>query len=243
MEIFDINHTLFTLWDYNVCLLELVGVVLGICSVWLATQGRAANFLVGIVSMSFLAMFFYQKGLYSSVILQGVLISFCAFGYYTWTKKPKAAAGGDVANAGSNATAADGSKEATAGGKKITLLTNQKRLLVAATILVFVGAWGSTMLFAKPDFLKAIFPENYDRYIFGYADAFVLIVAITGMYLRTQKKYESWFVFMSADITGLILYTAIGAYFVTVMCSIYLLLDFKGIYSWRKEMKNYGVKS
>ncbi|MCL2682932.1 MAG: nicotinamide riboside transporter PnuC [Bacteroidales bacterium] len=221
MEIFNINHTLFILWGYNVCLLELVGVVLGVCSVWLATQGKAVNFLVGIVGMSFLGVFFYQKGLYSSLILQIILICFCAYGYYNWTKPKK------------------GEKTANQQ-KKITLLTHSQRLLLISVILLFVGIWGSMMVFAKPDFLKVIFPENYSHFGLGYADSYILIVAMLGMYLRTQKKYENWFLFLSSDTMGIILYTLTGAYFVVLMCSIYWLLDIKAIISWRKEMKSYN---
>ncbi|MDR1951513.1 MAG: nicotinamide riboside transporter PnuC, partial [Bacteroidales bacterium] len=205
MEIFNINHTLFSLWGYDVCFIELVGTVLGIFSVWLATQGKAVNFLVGIVGMSFLATFFYQKGLYSSLILQLILICFCALGYYNWTKPKK------------------GEETTINKQKRISLLTNSQRLLLISAILMFVGIWGSMMVFAKPDFLKVVFPNDYKHYVLGYADAFVLIVAMTGMYLRTQKKYENWFVFLSADVMGVVLYSLMGAYFVTMMCSIYLM--------------------
>ena len=218
MEIFNIDHTLFSLFGYNVCLLELVGTVLGICSVYLATRGKAVNFLFGIVGMSFLAFFFYQKGLYSSTILQLILVGFCAYGYYNWTKPQK---GDSSANQ----------------QKKITTLTGKQRLVLISGILAFVGVWGSMMIFAKPDFLQTIFPDDYDHFVLGYFDAFILIVAISGMFLRTRKKFENWFVFMSSDTIGIILYAATGAYFVVMMCSIYWLLDIKGIISWRKEMK------
>ena len=219
MEIFNINHTLFTLFGYNVCLLELVGAVLGICSVYLATKGKAANFLVGIVGMSFLAIFFYQKGLYSSMISQIIFVCFCIYGFYNWTKPQKG-------------------EQSSNQPKKITTFTNSQRLLLVATILTLVAAWGSMMIFAKPDFLKTIFPAEYTIFR-GYADAYILVAVMIGMYYRTQKKYEHWFVFMSSDTVGIILYLITGAYFVVMMCSIYWLLDVKGIFSWRKELKTY----
>jgi len=218
MEIFNINHALFSLFGYNVCLLELVGTVLGITSVYLATRGKAVNFLFGIAGMSVLAFFFYQKGLYSSTILQMIMVGFCAYGYYSWTKPQK------------------GEKTE----KKITLLTSFQRVLLISVIFAFVAAWGSMMVFAKPDFLKTVFPDDYSHFVLGYFDAFILIVAISGMFLRTRKKLENWFVFMSSDTIGIILYATTGAYFVVMMCSIYWLLDIKGIISWRKEMKSYN---
>ncbi|MDR2907552.1 MAG: nicotinamide riboside transporter PnuC [Bacteroidales bacterium] len=212
MELFSINHILFSLWGYDVCLLELLGTVLGVCSVWLATQGKAVNFLVGIVGMSFLTVFFYQKGLYSSSILQVILCCFCAFGYYNWTK----------------------SKQGER--KKVTTLKLSQRMATLLGILAFVGIWGSVMVFAKSGYLEVLFPENYDPKILGYADALVLIVSILGMFLRTQKKIDNWYLFFLSDMMGIILYTSIGAYFVTMMCSIYWLLDIKAIISWRKEL-------
>ncbi|MCL2412527.1 MAG: nicotinamide riboside transporter PnuC [Bacteroidales bacterium] len=222
MEIFNIENPLFTLLGYGVPLLEFVGVILGICSVYLATRGKAINFLLGAVGMSFLAVFLFQKGLYSSMILQIILVCFCIYGYYSWTKPKK-------------------DEETTASHqKKVTVLTNQQRIFLAVGLLTFVAAWGSMMLFAKPDFLRTIFTETYDRLALGYFDAFILIAATTGMYLRTQKKLENWFVFLSSDTAGIILFTLSGAYFMVLMCSIYWLLDIKGILGWRKEMKSYA---
>jgi len=222
MEIFNIEtYFKFVLLDYNVPFLEFVGVVLGICSVYLATRGKAINFLFGAVGMSFLAVFLFQKGLYSSMILQIILVCFCIYGYYSWTKPKK-------------------HEEKTENQqKKITILANKQRIFLAVGLLAFVAAWGSMMLFAKPNFLQAIFTEEYEHLMLGYFDAFVLIAATTGMYLRTQKKIENWFVFLSSDTAGIILFTLSGAYFMVVMCSIYWLLDIKGIIGWRKEMKTY----
>lgn len=222
MEIFNIENPVFTLFGYGIPLLELIGVVFGVTSVYLATRGKAINFLFGMVGMSFLAIFFFQKGLYSSMILQAILVCFCAFGYYNWTKPKK-------------------NEEQTATHqKKITTLSNKHRIYLVLGLLTFVGVWGSMMLFAKPDFLQTIFTEEYDSFALGYFDAFILIAATTGMYLRTQKKLENWFVFFSSDTMGIILYALSGAYFVVLMCSIYWLLDIKGILGWRKEMKSYN---
>lgn len=216
MEIFDINHILFTLWGYEVCLLELAGTVLGVLAVWLATQAKSVNFLVSIVGMLFLAVFFYQKGLYSSLILQLILCGFCALGFYNWTKKT--------------------GKDNTEHSRKITVLTNRQRLAIIAITLAFVGIWGSMMIFFKPDFLQVIFPEEYSYAALGYFDAFVLIASMLGMFLRAQKKLDNWYIFLCSDTMGVILYALSGAYFVTMMCSIYFLLDIKAIVSWRKEM-------
>ena len=152
------------------------------------------------------------------MILQLILVGFCAYGYYNWTKPQKS---GQTSNQ----------------QKKITTLTNTQRLLLVGGILAFVGTWGSMMIFAKPDLLRTIFPEDYSHFVLGYFDAFILIVAISGMFLRTRKKFENWFVFMSSDTIGIVLYLTTGAYFVVMMCSIYWLLDIKGIVSWSKEMK------
>ena len=222
MEIFNIENPLFTLLGYGVPLLEFLGVVLGIGSVYLATRGKAINFLLGAVGMSFLAVFLFQKGLYSTMILQIILVCFCVYGYYSWTKPKK-------------------DEEKTANQqKKVTVLTNKQRIFLAIGLLAFMGAWGSMMLFAKPDFLQTIFTEEYETFVLGYFDAFVLIAATTGMYLRTQKKLENWYVFLSSDTAGIILFALSGAYFMVLMCSIYWLLDIKGIVGWRKEMKTYG---
>jgi nicotinamide mononucleotide transporter len=219
MEISNINPILFELWGYKASLLELLGTVLGICSVYLATRGKAVNFLFGIVGMTFLTFFFYQEGLYSNSILQIILICFCAFGYYNWTKPKK-----------------DGEK----ADKKVTVLRTRQRIVLISGILAFVGIWGSMMAFAKPEFLKTVFPDTNHHFMIVYADSFMLCAAVTAMYLRTQKKWENWFVFGSSDTIGIVLFLLTGNYFVLLMVSVYWCLDIKGIISWRKEMKHYN---
>lgn len=65
--------------------LEVVGVVTGAASVWLAARQRVANFPVGIANnLAFLALF-AGAGLYAGAGLQVVYIVLAALGWWWWT--------------------------------------------------------------------------------------------------------------------------------------------------------------
>lgn len=217
MHLFEIQNTLFTLLGYNVCLLELVGALLGIVGVWFATQGKSINFFFCIASFLCLMFFFYQKGLYSSMILQGIMIYFSGWGYIKWKFPPKR-----KANANSE--------------RKIAVLSQTKRLLAIGILLGLVFVWGSVMSFHM-DKLPSFFSIEYKHIYTAYLDAFVLMLSFSGMFFRAFKYIENWASFLISDGTGIVLYAMSGSYFIVLMCSIYFLLDIKALLSWKKLLQ------
>ena len=218
MNIFSTDYVLFSIFGYDLCLIELLGTVLGVASVWMATKGKAVTFLIGIAGMSLLGLFFYQKGLYSSVIQQLALCLMSAWGYINWVFPSKAKANADH-------------------GRKIQVLKRNKRLVILAVIILIVAVWGTLMMDYRTGFLLQIFPDDYAHPAHAYMDAVILVVAFSGMLLRAQKYIENWAVFMFSDATGLWLYAITGSYFVVMMCFIYFCMDVKALISWRKILK------
>ncbi len=82
---FSIDNILFTLGGNGVSLLELLSVIAGLTCVFLAGRNNKYNFWVGYLYNILLAMLFWQRHLYSAMLLQP--ISFCinAFGHWRWT--------------------------------------------------------------------------------------------------------------------------------------------------------------
>ena len=67
MDIISINYIIFTLFGYNVSLIELVGVITGLVSVWYAVKINALTWIAGIVNALLFVIIFYQINLYSSM--------------------------------------------------------------------------------------------------------------------------------------------------------------------------------
>ena len=84
-NIFSINNILFSIGGQGVSLLEVISVISGLTCVYLATKAKVANFWVGYVYNILLFFLFYQKGLYSSMLVQPVSFAINFFGHYRWT--------------------------------------------------------------------------------------------------------------------------------------------------------------
>lgn len=67
-------------------LLEIVGVITGIVSVWLTTRERVSCWPVGIVSVAVYVVIFYRARLYGAMGLQVVYVVLQAYGWYAWTR-------------------------------------------------------------------------------------------------------------------------------------------------------------
>ena len=89
MTFFDINNTVFTILDYPISYVELIGTLFGFISVYLATKANILTWGTGIVNELFLFMMFFQIQLYADMFLQVYFFVVTLFGWYNWKKMPK----------------------------------------------------------------------------------------------------------------------------------------------------------
>lgn len=75
---------MLTLAGQDVSALEVVAVVSGLASVWLAQRMHIGNWLAGMVSVLCLAFVFFGAKLYADSVLQLVLLAFSAYGWWHW---------------------------------------------------------------------------------------------------------------------------------------------------------------
>ena len=67
-------------------LVELVGVVTGIVSVWLTTRQRIWCWPIGLVSVVLFILVFHQAKLYGAMGLQVVYVGLLLYGWYAWLR-------------------------------------------------------------------------------------------------------------------------------------------------------------
>ncbi len=153
--IFSINNVLFTVGGQGVSLLELISVVAGLSCVYLATRTKVANFWIGYLYNILLFFLFYQKGLYSSMLVQPISFAINFFGHYRWTHPKKG-------------------EENSRRQLKISLLSNGKRLYFVLQIIVLAAVWGTAISFldnlwsnifseARTPLLRCVY-YNYNTY-------------------------------------------------------------------------------
>ena len=73
-----------------------------------------------------------------------------------------------------------------------------------------------------------------------FADALASAAAFTGMYLMTQKKVESWYWWLLTNSVCIPLYYVKGYAFTSVQYSVFTVLTFYGLKSWKQKAgENY----
>ncbi len=212
-EIFSVDNILFTIGGQGVSLLESMAVVSGLTCVFLATRAKVANFWAGYIYNILLFMLFYQKGLYSSMLVQPISFVINFFGHYRWTH-PKS-----------------GEKNSK-NQLKITLLTNRQRLYFIAQLFVTAAVWGFVLTR-----LDTLFPSVFSQATRPYLDAFVTVTILTAQYLSAQKKLDCWGAWFIVNITNVTLYILAGMAFLPMVSAAYLILAIFGFTTWRREWK------
>ena len=214
MELFSINNILFSIGGQGVSLIELISVVAGLTCVYLATRAKVANFWVGYAYNILLFILFYQKGLYSSMLVQPVSFAINFYGHYRWTH-PR--------------TGEQNEKHQL----KISVMSNQKRVYFLAQIVVIGAIWGTALTY-----LDNIWPSVFSEARTPYLDAVITVTILTAQYLSAQKRLECWGAWFLVNTTNITLYILAGLVFMPLVSAGYLVLAFFGFSMWRKEWKS-----
>ncbi|MDD3033488.1 MAG: nicotinamide riboside transporter PnuC [Bacteroidales bacterium] len=214
MELFSINNILFSIGGQGVSLIELISVVAGLTCVYLATRAKVANFWVGYAYNILLFILFYQKGLYSSMLVQPVSFAINFYGHYRWTH-PR--------------TGEQNEKHQL----KISVMSNQKRAYFLAQIVVIGAIWGTALTF-----LDNIWPSVFSEARTPYLDAIITVTILTAQYLSAQKRLECWGAWFLVNTTNITLYILAGLVFMPLVSAGYLVLAFFGFSMWRREWKS-----
>lgn len=212
-SLFSIENILFSIGGQGVSLVEVLSVATGLACVYLATRAKVANFWVGYAYNILLFILFYQKGLYSSMLVQPVSFAINFFGHWRWTHPAK-----EEAN--------------SIKQLKITLLSGRERIYHLAIMVLFMIGWGVTLTY-----LDNIFPTMFSEAKRPFLDAFVTGAILTAQYLSAQKKLDCWGVWFIVNITNITLYMLAGLAFLPMVSAGYLILAFMGFTMWKKMWK------
>lgn len=212
--IFNIKNVLFTIGGQGVSLIELIAVIGGLLCVYLATKAKVANFWVGYLYNILLFILFYQKGLYSSMLVQPISFAINFYGHYRWTHPKK-------------------EEENSNHQLKISLLSNNKRIYFVLQIIVLAIIWGTALTY-----LDNFWPNVFREARTPYLDAAITITILTAQYLSAQKKLECWAAWLTVNVTNISLYILAGLVFMPVVSAGYIVLAFFGFSMWRKQWKS-----
>lgn len=84
-----IDNIAFTVLEYPMSWIELVGTVLYLWSVWLIARRKMLTWPVGIVSVLLYLALFYQIGLYSDALEQVYYLGASVYGWVFWVRSDR----------------------------------------------------------------------------------------------------------------------------------------------------------
>ena len=210
---FSIDNIIFSLGGQGVSLIEILSVMTGLTCVYLATRAKVANFWVGYAYNVLLFILFYQKGLYSSMLVQPVSFIINFYGHYRWTHPKKG-------------------EENSRNQLKVTLMSHQSRVRFIIQTFAIGVVWGFLLTY-----IDDIFPGVFREAQRPFLDAFVTVTILTAQYLSAQKKLECWAAWFTVNVTNITLYILAGLVFLPMVSAGYLVLAFFGFAMWRKQFK------
>jgi nicotinamide mononucleotide transporter len=209
-SLFDMQTTLFEVLNYKMSVIEFVGTIFGLISVWLATKANIHTWTSGIINVSLFFIIFGQIQLYSDMFLQVFFFIASIIGFYQWQKK-----------------------KSHKKDKKITQLNKSSIILISIGIIVFTVALGYLM-----SHIHQIWPSYFSKPAsFPYADAFTTIMSIFATFLMAYKKVESWVLWIAVDVICVYLYFNKGVVFISIEYFIFLLMSVSGLIQWINSIK------
>ena len=216
-EFLSVENIAFTILEYPMSYVELVGTILYLWSVWLITRRRVLTWLIGIVSVLLYMVLFYQIRLYSDTLEQVYYLGASVYGWWVWNKSPKNE------------------------GQVTDLKYNKPRgLIFWAALTLIVSIFTGVLMSRIHLLLPAIFP---DAASFPFVDALTTIMSFTAMWLMAQKNIESWIYWIIVDLIGIWLYFVKDVRFISLLYVLLLLMAINGLRSWNmvwKVEKKYG---
>ncbi|WP_207534810.1 nicotinamide riboside transporter PnuC [Desertivirga arenae] len=208
MGLFDIETIAFTVLNYPVSYVELIGTLFGFISVFLASKVNILTWPTGILNEVFLFLLFFQVQLYADMFLQVYFLTVTLYGWYNWKVK---------------------TPENTI--KKLSFGSLGNTILLIVVLSIPAGYLIQNLHLYLPQYFKipAAFP---------YIDSLVMTASIFATILLSQKKLDNWYIWISVDLICVVLYSVKGIYFLALEYFVFLGMAIYGYHYWRKQLIN-----
>lgn len=214
MGIFSIDYVVFHLGSYTVSLIELIGTLAGLISVWWAARANILTWPSGIVNATAFCLLFYQARLYSDAMLQVFFLVMTVYGWRNW------------ASAGA------------AGPLPVSSLRNNTRILLAVGLVAGALTWGLLMRNVHV-WLPSLFPEPA---ALPLVDAFISLGSVLATFLLAQKKWESWLLWIMVDVASVFAYFYKGLGVVGVEYIVFLGIAAFGLRNWLISLRDERLR-
>jgi nicotinamide mononucleotide transporter len=208
MQFFQIDHIAFSVLNYPLSYIELIGTLFGLVCVYYASKANILTWPTGIVNEIALFVLFFQVQLYADMFLQVYFFIVTIFGWYKW-------------------------KSNTAD---VPVTSAGPLMLKIIAVIMVIGTIGVGLIIRNihswlPAFFKL--PAAYP-----FADSFVMVGSILATVLLARKQFENWYLWIIVDVVSVFVYLLKGIYFLSLEYVIFLGLASFGLYRWKKQLRH-----
>ncbi len=203
--LWDINFFLFQFIGYKVSLIELVGTITGLLSVWYGAKNNIRIWYLGFINVIAFGIIFFQINLYADMLLQVFYFIATVYGLYKWNDK----------------TNEDGA---------IQLLSSKEYLVSAiAMIQLFLLLSWFTRYF--PHLFEA---QKIPFSSYPIIDSFLSAASVIATILMARRKLESWIMWIAIDAASVLLYLKKEVFLIAIEFGVFTALAVYGFISWKK---------
>ncbi len=217
MDFFSIENIAFQMGGTGVSWLELLGVIAGLTCVVMAGRNCKYNFWVGYLYNILLFALFWQRHLYSAMLLQPIAFAINTYGHWRWTH-PRS---GEQSSADASAL-------------KVSRLSMQGWCAALTAVVVAGAAWGFVLSKLGTDWFTDIFSADPTPWL----DSYSLMLTLLAQFLSAQKKWDCWIVWLVVNITNITLYLSAGLVFMPIVSALYLVNGIWSLWTWFRLYKN-----
>ncbi len=214
MKYLDVNTIAFTVLDYPMSWIELVGTILYLWSVVLIARRKMLTWPVGIAAVLLYAALFWQIRLYSDAVEQTYYLGASVYGWWNWSR---------------SRTVEEAPVPVGYASRRSIVVT----VAVTAVLSVAAGAAMSRVHL----WLPAMFPAPAD---YPWIDAATTVASFVAMWLMARRRVESWIYWIAVDVVGVWLYAVKNVKFVSLLYVVLLALAMWGYVGWHRE-RNAGT--
>lgn len=223
--LFDIDNTLFTLWDYQMSAVELIGTILNVLCVLFLVRRNMINWAIGILATVFFGVMFYQLRLYADLAEQIYFLVTGVVGWFMWANNKRDQ---NMTRPSLN-RAGDGYKL----NIQVRQLTKEERALVVVVLLPCTAGL-YTIITHLDDWFPRQFPEEAS---YPWIDTATTVASFIAQFLMMKRFWENWVLWIAVDVVGIWLYWQKEVPFISALYVLFLILASKGLYDWVKQYR------
>lgn len=217
--LFDINHTLFTLWGYPLSGLELWATLTGLACVVLHRYNNIWAYPVGLVNCVGFVALFYQIQLYSDFLLQGYFIVISFYGWYCWAQR-------------------DNGNQLTHPIRWLSHSTRWFKLFpVAGISTLLLGAFIDPLFSHGGHLVATLAGTSYTHTpaALPYRDAATTVLSVMAAYLMAKRYVDSWVLWSLVNIICIGNYATQGVMLLTIEYVVFLFNALLALWAWHGQ--------